>query len=138
MALVGGGGAGNTAGSNPTGTSKGVSYIGDHVSGISGVIAVPGSETTLMEFNTASQSYILAQIQILNASGSNDDMTYKVYLNDEIVGEWYYTTAANQPEPANPYYLIIPGSSSVKVTALNNQSSSGRNHTATLTGRVYA
>ena len=137
MPLVGGGGAPNVSGGNPSGTGKGLNYIGNHVSGTSGIIAVPNSETTLMEFTTASQSYIVAQIQILNASGNNDDMTYKVYLNNEIIGEWYFTTVANQPDPPTPYHLIIPGDSRVKVTALNNQSSSGRDHSATLTGRVY-
>ena len=138
MPLIGGGGAPNVSGSNPAGTGSTLNYIGDHVYGISGVVLVTNTETTLMEFTTSGDAYILAQIQVLNGSGNNDDIRYKVYLNNEIVGSWYYTTASNIPEPSNPYALIIPAGSKVKITGENTQASTGREHTATITGEMYA
>ena len=139
MPLVGGGGAGNVAGgANPSGTGSTLNYIGNHVYGISGIVGVNNSEVSLMEFTTSGDAYLKVDIQIMNGSGSNDDMRYKVLLNNEIVGSWYYTSASNIPEPANPYKLIIPAGSKVKIIAENIQSSSDRDHTATITGRVYA
>ena len=49
MPLVGGGGASNTV--NPTGTSTGLNYIGDHAYAYSGIhSATAGGHTTMLEF----------------------------------------------------------------------------------------
>jgi len=58
MALIGGGGAGNTAGSNPAGTGGSISYVGgDTYAGWSGqVTPTNGSPVTAFDFITPSDS----------------------------------------------------------------------------------
>jgi hypothetical protein len=139
MALVSGGGFGGASNTvNPAGTGSTLNYIGNHVYGISGIVGVNNSEVSLMEFTTGGDAYLKVDIQIMNESGSNEDFRYKVFLNNEVVGSWYFVSAANIPEPTNPYKLIIPAGSKVKITAENQTSTTLRNHTATITGRVYA
>ena len=63
MALVGGGGAPNVAGSNPAGTSTSLNYVGKHAYAYSGDVSVSGSLTTMLEFTTAEQ-YVVGHYQI--------------------------------------------------------------------------
>ena len=66
MALVGGGGAPNVAGSNPAGTGTGLNYVGDHAYVSSGLIdSGTTTETTMVEFTTASESYIVGYFHLL-------------------------------------------------------------------------
>jgi len=129
-------GGGNPLGSGGAGVGKGLNYLENHAYATSGSIDAPNVETTLLEFQLGGH-YIDSRIQVTNGSGSNDDINYKVYLNGQIVGQWYFTSAVNIPEPAMPFLLIIPPYAKVKVTAINVSSSSGRAQTAVVTGRVY-
>jgi len=138
MPLVGGGGAPNVSGgANPAGTGSNLNYIGNHVYANSGIIGVDQNTTTMLSFNTGS-GYIVAKIQVDNSSGSNDDIKYFIKFNSETISSWYFSTAGNHNEPMNPVYVIIPADTRVEVSAANQQSTSERNHTAIVTGRVYA
>ena len=65
MALVGGGGAPNVAGSNPTGTGTGLNYIGDHAYAYSGEVDNNGSSaTTALKFTTGNE-YVLGQMHFI-------------------------------------------------------------------------
>ena len=80
MPLVGGGGAGNIAGSNPAGTGNVINYIGNHAFLHSGIVAVQTSETVMAKFTTQS-AYIDGIIQFhyaVNASG--DDVEYVIKI----------------------------------------------------------
>ena len=48
MALIGGGGAGNVAGGNPSGTGTSLNYIGDHCYAYSGDVIVPAGFSALI------------------------------------------------------------------------------------------
>ena len=135
MALVGGGGASNTV--NPAGTGKSLNYIGNHAYGYSGVIDIVQSDTEMLKFNTGNE-YIKAKIAIQNGSGSGDDMRYEVKFNGEIVAQVYAGNSDNLNQFQFPLNLIIPPNSSILITGFNVSSVSGRAHSATLEGRVYA
>ena len=139
MPLIGGGGAGNTSGSNPTGTGGNLNYIGTHTYLYSGVVNVNNIETTLIECDSGSNQYIIAKLQIFHGTASNEDFTYKIKLNSEIILQYTGNQASTEPYLSDePIILLIPPDSRVTVTGQNDSSSSDRNHTATLTGEVYA
>ena len=53
MPLVGGGGAGNVAGSsNPAGTGTGLNHVGNFAYAYSGIRNIDNTITNLLEFNT--------------------------------------------------------------------------------------
>ena len=62
MALVGGGGAPNVGGSNPTGTGKGINYIRTRdnifVFGYSGEVLVDQSSPELLSFTTGTETIV--------------------------------------------------------------------------------
>lgn len=137
MALIGGGGAGNVAGSNPTGTGGGLNYLGNHVYLYSGVIGVNGNETTLVNADVALNQYIRCKLQIFNSSVSNDTMTYKVKINDEVVMQFTLSqVSTNLYTSDEPIDFIIAGGSNLTITA-QSAGVSARDHTASVTGRVY-
>jgi hypothetical protein len=140
MALVGGGGAGNVAGSNPVGTGSGINYIGidpTHAYAYSGVISVNNVETTLLLFSTGNQ-YILGQINFNTGSTSNDDYLYKIKLNGEIVQEYIFTgSPADRARPDNTIPILLPPYSQVELTATNVTDTSSNNQIVSVVGRVY-
>ena len=138
MSLIGGGGVPNvTSGANPAGTGSNLNYIGKHVYAYSGIITVDNVTTPMLSFTTGS-GYIVAKIQVDNSSGSNDDIKYIVKFNGETVSSWYWSTAGNHNEPMNPVFVIMPANTIVTISATNLSGSSQRNHSAIVTGRVYA
>ena len=89
MALVGGGGAGNTAGSNPSGTGTSLNHIGDHVTASSGQLPGVNSYTTGLLFNTGS-NYIVGEFQFdaatrISNTANGDRLVFKIFINDEAV-----------------------------------------------------
>jgi len=138
MALVGGGGAGNVAGGNPAGVGTSISYIGNHVYGYSGSVAVNGSETTMLLFNVAGGQYIIAKIQFNYIEPDSDNIQYRVYINDQVV-QAFQSDANNLTHlfPDSILHILIEPDSTVKLTAENITSSSTRAQIASLVGRVY-
>jgi len=137
MALVGGGGAGFTAGSNPSGTGSTLNYIGDHVHLYSGIVGVASSETTIFQCDVPSNQYIVAKLQIFLGVATNEDFVYKIKINDEIVMQYTLNQTSTELYTSDePLYLILAPYSTLTVTGQG--SGSTRDHTATLTGRVYA
>jgi hypothetical protein len=139
--LAGGSGPGGfnaVPSGNPTGTGSNINYVGKHAYMYSGVVAVPNSETKLLEASVAANQYIVAKLQIFNGSVSNDDFVYKVKINDEIILQYTIgQTNTNLYTSDEPIELVIVGGSKLTITA-ENQAVSARDHTATLTGVVYA
>jgi hypothetical protein len=140
--LAGGSGPGGfnaVPSGNPTGTGSNINYVGKHAYMYSGVVAVPNSETKLLEASVAANQYIVAKLQIFNgAVGSNDDFVYKVKINDEVILQYSIgQTTTNLYTSDEPIELVIVGGSKLTITA-ENQAVSARDHTATLTGVVYA
>ena len=134
MAIIGG--AGNPVGGSFTGPAEALEVIGNHAYAYSGQVAVNDSETNFFSF-TSGNYYTLADLQVFNFSNSSDDMQYKVYLNEGLVASWLPPTSTNLQEPPQPVSLLISPYTQVKITGINLGSSAGRNHTASITARIY-
>ena len=91
MALVGGGGAPNVAGSNPAGTGTSLNYIGDHVYAYSGTFQSLNATATMLQFTTGSE-YIKGQLVCNGAidfsTGNIDSGVvtgFKISIDDQVV-----------------------------------------------------
>ena len=135
MALVGGGGAGNTAGGNPVGTGSGLNVIGDHCYAYSGNIIVGTSATTMLKFTTGN-FYSVTNLQMNYAEDQGSDATYQVLMNGEVIQKWLSTGSMNPHQPQNLVPIIIPPFTTVEVQA--ETAGTGRAQIASITGRVYA
>ena len=141
MALVGGGGTGNIAGSNPAGTGQAVSYYrtdeGTYVWGASGTIILTTSDQTALLFDTGNQ-IIFGDIEY-GADWNIASSTYielQVQFNDEIV--WFDRVRRDTVNTANrgaPTF-VIPPYTKVQVIVMSTD-----NYdvpiTVTLAGRAY-
>jgi len=134
MALVGGGGAGNTV--NPSGTGKGLNYVGEFAYAYSGTISVDNNEAILLEFDTG-PSVIQADARFAYGAASGDDYLYKVYMNDEVI----LADASGGTTQAHwfpQYKFIIPPYTKVKLTAANITDTTANDQGVVVSGRVYA
>jgi len=139
MALVGGGGAGNVAGSNPAGVGTSLNYIGDHAYGYSGVIGATSSGTTYLDFTTG-REYIVGTVQCNYTLNQAEDMTYEIKMDGQVVQKWINAGATGVSnagfEPQNPQQIIIPPYTRVEIVITS--ASTTRDQVASLVGRVYA
>jgi len=135
MALVGGGGAGNIAGSNPSGTGTSLNYIGDHAYALSGKIAVDNNETTLLQFSTGNQ-YIVATVTFAYASNSSDDFRYMISVDSQIVDEYHVNGGGNAPD-RNSRSILLPPFAVIKMSSQAVGHSTARDQTCMVVGRVY-
>jgi len=137
MPLVGGGGAGNTAGSNPTGTGGSLNYIGDHAYSFSGAVSDAGSgsaATTCLEFTTGT-SYIIADISwVTDYQGPNNQFV-DILIDGQSVFTGVYDDDPNATND-QPLRILIPSFTDFQfkwgVTGVT------KNMTVVLVGRVYA
>ena len=140
MALVGGGGTGNIAGSNPAGTGTSLNYIGDHAYANSGNIVINNETSIALQFTTAN-SYIMAQHFFsydANAIGSNKIIGYQISFDDQIVVQMKgYNNAGYPITDFETLPIIIPPYTRVKIEHITTQDSSVSTF-STLSGRVYA
>ena len=117
-------------------TGKGIRYIGDHAYAYSGVISVTDSEITLLEFTTG-VGYLTAKLQINFLPATENNIEYLIYLNEIVVQGYHVKGGGLYTEPDNPLFLLIPPLTSFKATAENKTTTTGRDHAATLIGKVY-
>ena len=140
MPLVGGGGAGNTAGSNPSSTGSGLNYAFDYAWAMSGQISADDIETTLLEFSTQ-QGIIVAHVQFNSMNGLSQDCGYRIYINNEVIQNFLAGNHAvdYRGQPNNSIEILIPSFATVKITAQNQTDAvSLTNQVVTIVGRVYA
>ena len=135
MALIGGGGAGNVAGGNPSGTSSGLNYIGNHVYAHSGSINVNNIDTTLLDFTIAGNQYITAKITIGSKAGHGDDMNMQILINGELIYSSYEALVSMPTQ--NPLNILLPPESRIVVKARNVGSATDRAMECVILGRVY-
>jgi len=138
MALVGGGGAGNVAGS-PASTGGGINYIANRVYGYSGSVSLTAEIKDMLVFSTGSE-LIEAQINFSNttenlSTGQTSGIIIK--FNGEIILDcnWIFSSATNYQYSLQPIPLIIPPYTDVVIQC---QSSDGNaiDFNALLTGRI--
>jgi len=137
MALVGGGGAGNVAGSNPAGTGTTLNYIGDHCYAYSGELTPGGgasADTTALLFTTGN-SYAMVEINWTNMSTSATvDTFFQMSMDSQII----FNARATNDETAtmqSPIKLIIPPYTTVEIKVGD---AAANTMTVILAGRVYA
>jgi len=140
MPLVGGGGAGNVAGGNPSGTGTSLNYVGDHCYAYSGSIAITSQVQTMLNFNTGN-TYSMVRIQTGVTQGGggaqSDDIETVVTLNSEVVIS-RMLSHNNESGQLTTINLLIPPYSSLLVTCDNIQGTTSTPTQVTLSGRVYA
>ena len=141
MPLIGGGGAGNTAGGNPSGTGTSLNYIGNHVYGYSGAIALDGTtnDNTYMLFTTGPQ-YIVGTVQFnnLDEGAGTDDMVCKIFFDNQIVQSYSVGSSNIYTSPDNTIPVLIPPFTTVKITIKDLTQASTIENIVSLVGRVYA
>jgi len=118
-------------------TGLGIRYIGDeHCYAYSGEITVSSAGHTMLEF-TSGSGYIVGTVQFLYTGAFSAIITYKILLNDIVVGGYSNSgnVAASGPEPDTPIPILIPPRTILKLTAISD--TSARPQSALLIGRVY-
>jgi hypothetical protein len=141
MALVGGGGAGNIAGSNPSGTGSSLFYIGEHCGAYSGTFVQSTSFQTMLDFETGPQ-YIVGTLTCAGAveiatPQSGGTTGFQLKINDQVV--WLADTETNendQPGTVTVKLLLAPYSH-VNLVNISNVGDTNELTTAVFTGRVY-
>jgi len=139
MPLVGGGGAGNVAGGNPSGAGTSINYVrtvdGTFAYAYSGEVSVDNNETTLLSFTTGNETIVGIMRPCYLQSGG-DDYEFKIKFNDVLIA---YTKAKSEADIlAQKYFeIIIPPYTKVEVTGDNTEGSGSINIGTLITGRVY-
>ena len=139
MALVGGGGAGNVAGSNPAGTGSSVNYIGKHAYAYSGAVSVPGNALTeLLNFDTGNQ-YILATWSVSGAfsTAANGTIQFVMEINGEDVINTTYSPAYDHGYADYPESVLLPPNSNIVTKMQHNQGGIDIDFLHVVIGEVY-
>jgi len=136
MALIGGGGAPNVAGSNPAGVGSSINYVGTLCYAYSGdvnVAASLGNPTTMLEFETGSE-LIRGNITWGSDTVGGNDTRVNVSLNSERIFICRYASgeAESNDQPLN---VIIPPFTKVLITI---GAEGAVTATVTFTGEIHA
>jgi len=115
----------------------GINYIDNRCYAYSGEITVTSGGQTLLEFTSTEAGYIVATVQFLYSGAFSAIITYKILLNDNVIGAYSNSgnVASSGPEPDSTIPIIIPPQTKVKLTGISDTSS--RPQSAILVGRVY-
>jgi len=138
MPLVGGGGAGNVAGSNPSGTGTSLNYIGNHAYGYSGEVTVNDNETTLLDFTLGANQYFIGKVQFNYYGTTNQDSQHSIKINGELVQRYNTPAPTNYTEPDGTIPIIFVGGDRVQLTSKNITDSANITVIASIVGRIYA
>jgi len=115
----------------------GLTTLGDHIFGYSGVIGVDDTEKTLILGNTG-KYYAVTEIQFLGNYVTGHNYVAKVYLNSSITHEFVMSGSTDAgPFGYFPINVIIPPNTEIKITLDNTQTGDTNNWTVQLTGRIY-
>ena len=117
MPLVGGGGAPNIAGSNPSGIGSTLNIVGDHVYANSGAITVTsGSYTTGLDFtNPTGNQYVVAELYVNSADSTSADIFYKVEMEGQTINNQILKEAQSNHHNF-PFVFLIPPHSKVTIS----------------------
>jgi len=119
------------------GPNQGLTTLGDHIFGYSGVIGVDNTEKALILGNTG-KYYAVAEIQFLGNYDTGHNYVAKVYLNSSVTHEFIMSATSDAgPFGYFPINVIIPPNTEIKITLDNTQTSDSNNWTVQLTGRIY-
>jgi alpha-glucosidase (family GH31 glycosyl hydrolase) len=142
MPLLGGGGAGNVAGSNPTGTGNTLQYVGNNIwAAWSGLVDPTNTTKEALSFKSPNVPLIIDMVWTVNFTEltANRDVLLQVKLNGELImhHEGQQTSAGDFsvsfPAVLGPY--VIPADSEV-VVILGTSEDAAVDQYVTLTGRM--
>jgi hypothetical protein len=146
MALVGGGGAGNIAGSNPTGTGNSLNYIGDHVHASSGSFADTQSQATMLKFSTQN-AYIIGKFvfygsthtaQTAGSLTAGNTNNFQILIDNEVVGVVKTDTGQEDMPSEMKVPMLLPPNARIEVKVISAGAAADYSTQATFVGRVYA
>ena len=148
MALVGGGGAGNVAGSNPAGVGFSLNYVGDepgYAYAYSGAFDNSTSDVKCMDFTTGAH-FIVGQFTFNGparqpASGSpspGSTVAFSLKLDEQNIGVYKVNTTENDQPNQNFQEILIPPFSRIRINLRSLEDGGGELSTVLFTGRVYA
>jgi hypothetical protein len=141
MALVGGGGAGNVAGSNPAGTGTSLNYIGNHAYAYSGTFTGSSTDQTVLDFSTGSE-YLVGELQV-NAPVDDDatevgsTLVARISFNNEEIALLKCESATADTPSSERMKMLIPAYTRVTVIFDNNNTQADQYQTCTFVGRIY-
>jgi len=137
MPLVGGGGAGNVTGGNPTGTGAGLNFVGSHAYGYSGSIQSAGAasaDTTYLDFTMPNNTYAEGWLHLTVKGGGAGERFVTVSIDEQNI--------VNIKQDGNPDFLnnfpiplLFPPDSHVVVKCGTN---GGEEFSVTFRGKAYA
>jgi len=121
-----------------TGSSNSLITIGKHAYAFGGVVEVTNANEKILSFSTGKE-YFVGKLQVSTPSESTDDIEYTLLLNGVIVCKWVFVV--NQPYFSNTVPqtldLVIPPLTNVALHGDNISSSTGRDQTAWVKGKIY-
>ena len=141
MPLVGGGGAGNVAGSNPAGIGTSLNVIGDHCYATSGTITTGNNEATMLQFGTGAYYCIvnIAYSVTRPASGGTDNYELAIEFDGQAI---MHAETASPAGPNGPLVqlneVLIPPYTNVTMTTVNRSQDVDHDSYVSVSGRVYA
>ena len=139
MALIGGGGAGNVAGGNPSGTGSSLNYVGNLVYAYSGPQDGANSYVTYLRFTTGSE-LIYGELQFNGAPDPGDPTTggqsiCRISMDSQVIA--YLKASTNSPDATVNVNskLVIPSFTNVLIEVRTTANSSFQ-PTVTFTGEI--
>ena len=137
MAILAGGNP--VGGSNPSGIGKGLNYIGNHVYGYSGVIAVGQPEVALIDTEIMGTGYTILTCNFGTSSISSRSMQWNIYIDEQKV--FSYVTESHQANapvnPQNEITILVPGYAKFKIATVNLDDANTESQSVLVTGRFY-
>tara|TARA_R110002110_G_C12858015_1_gene660250 strand:- start:35 stop:451 length:417 start_codon:yes stop_codon:yes gene_type:complete len=138
MPIIGGGGAGNVAGSNPAGVGSNLNIIGKHAYAYTGLITSPaGASTqhTALKFKTPVNTYIVGYGNWGYAAATSSDLTAIIEINGEVI---FREVVPDGDSIDSPIFwpMILPPDSIIEIKYIFDNGSD--NIWFALTGEVYA
>ena len=132
------GGGNPVGGANPTGTGSSINYIGNHAYAYSGEITSgSGTTQTMLNFTTASNSYIVGTIQFgFGGNRLNDDERVELLIDGQITASMVFNNNYERAE-LNDFQVIIPPESNVLVRIVKVSGSADVPSFSWFQGRVY-
>jgi len=133
-----GGGNPVVGGSNPSGTGSSINYIGNHAYAYSGEITSgSGTTKTLLNFITASNSYIVGTIQFgFGGNRLNDDERVELLIDGQITASMVFNNNYERAE-LNDFQVILPPESNVLVRIVKVSGTADVPSFSWFQGRVY-
>jgi len=119
------------------GPQLGLTTLGEHIYGYSGVFGVTNTETSMISGNTG-EFYAVTQVQFMGDFTTGDNYVLKIYLNDIVVEQIQFNNGVDTiPYGYFPFNFIIPPITAVKITLERVSGGSSNLCNIQLTGRIY-